>query len=381
MNQPPLPKPLIAEGRRRLTRFARIALALATLACAALPLRHGIGALDAAALITVAVLVGALAAGGGTAAAQRPAEGAASESPRLQDLSRLLQGVLPVWNKHVGSVKQQTEDAINQLMVNFSSITQQFEAAGFHGAMGSRAEANDAISLLTLCERQLQPVIATMSEMLHGKDAMLVIVQNLSAATRELQSMAGGVGHMAAQTNILAINAAIEAARLGDAGRGFAVIAKEIRELSQVSARTGKDIADRVSQMTQVVNETVEAAMRTSVSDKKTLELSGSVVQDVLTHVRELSVESERMRTQGGVIRSDVEQLVVSLQFQDRMSQMLGVVDGDMARFKATLEDAQPVPDPDEWLRELRNHYTMNDQRAEAPARAAEPASAEVKFF
>ena len=370
------------------------AIALAAMACAALPLHTQVGTLEITAVVGVAAAsfwTFMRAVRNARVAPRAGAEPTGESEPRSEDranpLSRLLTGILPVWLQHVRAVKVQTEEAVNQLATSFSSISEQFEVAGFQGASGSATERHDTtISLLTLCERQLQPVIRSMTSILDGKDALLASVRELSAATSELQGMATGVGSIAAQTNLLAINAAIEAARVGVAGRGFAVIAKEIRNLSQMSAQTGKQVTERMAHVTRIMESTVEAAANASAHDKTAIELSGSVIEDVLTHVRELSVDAEKMRAQGGIIRNDIENLLVNLQFQDRVSQIISVIDGDVSRLRDVVASEQTVPEPDAWLSALGHHYTMDDQRhghgAAGPQEAAAaPVASEVQFF
>jgi methyl-accepting chemotaxis protein len=372
------------------------ALALIASGCAALPLLHHVGPLEIAALSGV-VASSAWAAWrwlrasrDRIAGADRDADEAELDTGATGDgLPVLLAGVLPIWLQHLGSVKSQTESAITELVTSFSSITEQFEKAGFKGAGGSASDGQQAtISLLTLCERQLRPVISSMNSLLDSKGALVSSVNELALVTSELQGMASGVSQIAAQTNMLALNAAIEAARAGPTGRGFAVIAKEIRTLSQVSAQTGKQITDRIGQVTRIMKTTVAAAANASIHDRSAIELSGSVVQDVLSHVRELSVNAEAMRGQGNIIRADVENLLVSLQFQDRVSQIISVIDADIKRLEDAVEGDEDLPATDEWLHDLQRHYTMNDQRqnhaAEAstvPARAQAPASTETEFF
>lgn len=332
----------------------------------ALPLFGHVGWLEVVALVGIAATSTFIAwqTRRGQPAAGVPDAEAVDSGADAKGLTPLLVGVLPVWQKHVGAVKSQTETAIHELALSFASISEQFEAAGFRGANGTSTEGEETtISLLTLCERQLEPVVASMAHILDSKEALVASVHDLSRATVELQNMASGVSHIAAQTNLLAINAAIEAARVGEAGRGFAVIAKEIRSLSQVSAQTGLQITERMAQVSKIMKLTVDAADQAAEQDKIAIKLSGHVIDDVLTHVRELSINAEKMRGQGGFIRTEVDKLMVNLQFQDRVSQLISVIDQDIARLKDTLDGGLHLPATQEWLDKLQSQYTMSDQR------------------
>ncbi len=294
----------------------------------------------------------------------------ASTPPAEAALARLLAAVLPVWGGHVRAAGRQTETAIEDLSRSFAAISAQFEAAGFQSSDDPAQRDAARLSLLVLCERELQPIVASMGSILESKAALVGSIDELALATRDLQDMATDVSQIAAQTNLLALNAAIEAARVGDAGRGFAVIAKEIRALSQVSARTGEHITERMALLGARMSATMQVAAEAASSDQTVIALSGSVVEDVLAHVRELGARGDRMREQGAVIAAEVERLLVSLQFQDRVSQILGVVDGDMSRLREAVADGQPAPDDGAWLQALSARYTMDDQR-QAPAAAA----------
>jgi methyl-accepting chemotaxis protein len=358
--------------------------ALASAACVAALAAQGLGG------IQWACLAGAVTFGFIAHAADRTPARPAITTPALPAPSEptpLLESVLPVWERHLSSVRSQMEAAVTSLAGSLAEINRQFEVAGFTGAGGIGASSGQreekTISLLTLCERELQPVVSAMNRLVDSKGTMATAIHELSAATRELHNMANGVRQIAFQTNLLAINAAIEAAHAGAAGHGFAVLAREIRNLSELSANTGSQIEDRVKHVAQVMKNTVQTAVQAAEDDKIAMELSGRVVEDVLSHVRELSGDAQTMREQGNVIRSEVEQLLLHLQFQDRVGQILGAVEDDMGRLGQAVTARQALPAPAQWLAELSSRYTMDDQRLDHDGRAPAPAAAggSVDFF
>ncbi|SFU56438.1 methyl-accepting chemotaxis protein [Pseudoduganella namucuonensis] len=320
--------------------------------------------------------------------ARRAGEAAASDGTALaaratlDGAEQLVGGVLPVWRRHVQAVNAQTEEAVNQLLASFSSLLQQFRTAGFTGA-DDPANGEITLSLLTLCERELGPVIRCLETVVGSKAGLLEHVRALAEATDELQELADEVRKIAAQTNLLAINASIEAARAGQAGRGFAVIAGEVRTLSQSSATIGARITQRMADISGTMRLTLAAAAKAADDDRDAIGASGGVVDDVLGHVRELAHSADQMRARGNAIRRDVENLLVALQFQDRVRQMLEVVDADMGRLGHDLEQAGAagLPPLAAWLGELESRYTMEDERRGHAAQPLPAPGDELTFF
>jgi methyl-accepting chemotaxis protein len=304
-------------------------------------------------------------------------------------LHALVTSVVPVWQHHVTSVKSHTSTAVLQLLDSFSSLVTQFDQAGF-GRAGRTSRADSTINLVTLCDRELTPVIASLGRVIESKDELMTSVHALAKETHALRDMAEQVRLIAAQTNLLAINAAIEAARAGSAGRGFAVVAGEVRKLSNMSAETGKSIGERVNKIGAIMDKTLQSATSAAAGDKQVIAVAGGVVKDVLDHVRALGNSADDMRTQGAIIRTEVENLLVSLQYQDRISQILSVLEDDMTRMQDCLhDDSADIPAPDTWLQVLESTYTMQEERqyttspARKSAHTASPAATDgdVTFF
>ena len=284
-----------------------------------------------------------------------------------QELATLLQDVLPAWQYHVSLVKKQTEGAVLQLTSSFSSVLEQFDLAGIGGGVshaGLDAATTSSIGLLDLCTRELQPVVMSLTTVIEGKDVLLNNIRDLAKETLELQAMAAEVRSIAAQTNLLALNAAIEAARAGESGRGFAVVASEVRMLSQRSAETGKRIGERVVQIGAIMTATLRTAEEATLKDKSTVLLSEQLVEHVLEHVKKLGASADSMHEHGLVVRGEVEKQLVSMQFQDRVSQILDGVHDNIEQMQQILAqiDTDPLPTSEEWLEALNRASNMKDQ-------------------
>jgi methyl-accepting chemotaxis protein len=384
-----MPMPDIDQHR---TALLLGALALAS---AALPLWQQTGPLQWLALVGVALAcLGAwrLRARAGASADSTPA---VAPEARADALLTLVSHVVEVWQRQAGLVRSQTEEAGLQVIDNFTSMIKEFDGAGFGGVSGESdaRQEGTTINLLTLCERELSPVTASLEQVILSKDVLLNSVRALAEETQALNEMAAQVGVIAAHTNLLAINAAIEAARAGESGRGFAVVATEVRKLSLMSADTGKHISQRVMQIGATMKATLHNAATAAEADKKVIDVTGAVIQDVLEHVRALGASCQSMRDHGGIIRRNVEDVMVALQYQDRVAQILEVLDQDMARLRGVIADPDAIPPGcEEWMSGSGSSYQrrrgiLHDKvataapapRERAPAAAAQ--GDEITFF
>ncbi len=130
-------------------------------------------------------------------------------------------------------------------------------------------------------------------------DKILEITNKISAtqdAVSDINDRVEGISGIAAQTNLLSLNASIEAARAGDAGRGFSVVAEEIRKLADDSESLAQEI---MKVMTTLLNESSEA-----------VHAANEIIES--NHAQQASLEDTLSAVQG--MLSDIEETVVSVE-------------------------------------------------------------------
>ncbi|MRV72799.1 hypothetical protein GJ700_13890 [Duganella sp. FT92W] len=305
------------------------------------------------------------------------------------ELEVLCGSVLPVWEAQIGSARTQTEQAVESLAARFAQLVERIESAvaASHQSTGEDGDADGSVlALLSSSQDDLHSVVEAMRTAALEKEAMLAEIHALEGLTVQLKDMADDVGRIAAQTNLLSLNASIEAARAGQAGRGFAVVAGEVRTLSQRSADTGRQIGATVATVNKVIAATLAVSRQYARQDAEVAAHAEQTIHAVLERFRGnaggLSDATQLLRTESNLIRDDISDILVSLQFQDRSSQILAQVSADIGKLSEVLAGAAPgMLDAAAWLSDMERTYTTPEQHALHGGGSTAASTPAITFF
>lgn len=312
--------------------------------------------------------------------------GAAAHQPWNQLLAQQADDVKrfnDVVREHLSTVNSESEQSAFQVMQHLGSAHQ--------NTLLLMQTAQEAVKLssdwIERSSRRMeeQAVMLEQLEHLSGDSAERNArdkqwFKSLTEEVYALLPMVGMVEHIARQTNLLSLNAAIEAARAGDSGRGFSVVADNVFQLSERASEAARTIRSGIEDVSNSIKRKANAAIQTLDQDQSRQEISaialkvrelGSQFAELLSHSQTLSSNLEGYANQ---MRDSIADALGVLQTQDIVRQQLEhirlaldtldqhIVDWD-TQLSSSPDRPDLLPNLGGRLDELFSKYVMHQQR------------------
>lgn len=304
-----------------------------------------------------------------------------------------------VLKEHMGSVVAQTEQAAFDITTQLTTIdevvtelkrfvdTQAGQASALVEDSKTQAEKNRAL-IARLEDHIRMRMLDTEQDVARVSEAV--------AKANHLKTFVDLIREIAGQTNLLALNAAIEAARAGEAGRGFAVVADEVRKLSGETEKAVRRISAGIDDMVSTIDAQFKDKLASAQATQERAHLAEFAEQLAIMGERYQGL-IEREHETLGTIEGGSQRLadmfvdaLASVQFQDVTRQQIEQVTQGIAQLEEHLDGLAAVadnPSPDaavpemsltQRLERLVDNYVMDQQRSSHARATAQPGSSRI---
>ncbi|MEK7453114.1 MAG: methyl-accepting chemotaxis protein [Patescibacteria group bacterium] len=194
-----------------------------------------------------------------------------------------------------GSTQQSKQaEEISKSIANMATAIQQMSVSA-QDAVNTSTKTSQMAQEAGTGSEQSQKSLDQIREMMMNASK---IVKSMSGKSKSIGEIVDTITTISEQTNLLALNAAIEAARAGEAGRGFAVVADEVRKLAEGSSKAADEIKNEIGEMVVQIDDSVasvEVGMKTADESSKVIGHTLESLQNISSVIQEVSAKIQEV--------------------------------------------------------------------------------------
>lgn len=239
----------------------------------------------------------------------------ASATTKVKEAANAIHDQTKVMSSQLISHNNETDQVVTAI-TEMSSTASEVAQNTTQVAEATQAATGDVANAQRCVDASLEEIAGLMEQINHAAGS----IQSLSEQPQKINSVLSVIGGIAEQTNLLALNAAIEAARAGEQGRGFAVVADEVRNLASRTQASTLEINEMLSALHKLVAQAVktmedsqQSCVRSVASSRAISESLGSVTSAV-TAINDMSTQIATAATEQSSVTEEINRNVYAIQ-------------------------------------------------------------------